>query len=75
LNVSDAPAASVLLDQVNVHTFEVVLADVPLPLRGLSEAPEGTVSFVQWSPLGTENLTAKPVTLAAPLFLTVIVPQ
>jgi hypothetical protein len=75
LNVSDAPAASVLLANVNVHAFDVVVADVPLPERGLSAAPEGTVSFVQWSPLGTVNLTAKPVTLADPLFLTVIVPQ
>jgi hypothetical protein len=75
LNVIDAPAASVVLGQVNVHAFDDVVADVPLPERGLSAAPDGTVSLVQWSPLGTVNLTAKPVTLAAELFLIVIVPQ
>ena len=57
MNVSDAPAASVLLDHVNVHEFDVVAADVPLPERGLSVAPAGTVSLVQWSPLGTVNWT------------------
>jgi hypothetical protein len=55
LNVIEAPAASVLLAHVNLQTFDVVAADVPLPLRGLNAAPEGTVSLVQWSPPGTVN--------------------
>jgi hypothetical protein len=75
LNVSDAPAASVVLAHVYVHTFEVVNADVPLPVRGVSLAPVGTASLVQWSPLGTVNLTANPATLEAASFLIVIVPQ
>ena len=57
MNVSDAPAASVLFAHVNLHVFDVVVADVPLPERGLSVAPDGTVSLVQWSPLGTVNWT------------------
>ena len=57
MKVTEAPAASVLLAHVNLHVFDVVVADVPLPERGLSVAPEGTVSFVQWSPLGSVNST------------------
>jgi hypothetical protein len=74
LNVVDAPAAS---DDVNVkvHWLDVVCADVPLPVRGLSVAPDGTASFVQWSPLGTLKETANPCHEPAPSFLTVIVPQ
>jgi hypothetical protein len=75
LNVLDAPAASVVFDHVNVQTFDCVTALVPLPLSGPSVAPLGTVSFVQWSPLGTLNFTEKPVTLLDPPFLIVIVPQ
>jgi hypothetical protein len=47
LNVTDAPAASELLAHVNLHVFDVVTAEVPLPERGLRVAPEGTVSLVQ----------------------------
>jgi hypothetical protein len=75
LNVSEAPAASVLLDHVNLQVFDVVAADVPLPVSGLRTAPEGTVSLVQWSPLGTLNWTVNPVTEDDPLFLIVMVPQ
>jgi hypothetical protein len=57
LNVTDAPAASELPAHVNLHVFDVVTAEVPLPDKGLSAAPEGTVSLVQWSPLGTWNWT------------------
>ncbi len=73
--MSEPPAASVALAHVNLQTFDVVCAEVPLPVRGLSVAPEGTVSFVQWSPLGTLNCTEKPVTLLDAPFLIVIVPQ
>jgi hypothetical protein len=47
LNVTEAPAASVLFAQVNVQVLDVVVAEVPLPDRGLNVAPEGTVSLVQ----------------------------
>jgi hypothetical protein len=74
LNVSDAPAAS---DDVNVkvHSLEVVFAEAPLPLRGPNFAPEGTASFVQWSPAGRPKETAKPCHGEGPGFSTVIVPQ
>jgi hypothetical protein len=75
LNVSEAPAASLVLDQVNLQLFDVVAALVPLPLSGLRTAPDGTVSLVQWSPLGTLNCTTNPVTSDDPLFLIVTVPQ
>jgi hypothetical protein len=74
LKVVEAPAASEP-DHVNLQTFELVVADVPLPVRGLSVAPEGTVSLVQWSPLGIVNWTAYPLTADEPPFLMVIVPQ
>jgi hypothetical protein len=54
LNVIDAPLASVV-DHVKTHLFDRVVAEVPLPLRGLNFAPDGTESLVQWSPLGTLN--------------------
>jgi hypothetical protein len=60
LNVIDAPLASVALDQVNTHLFDLVVADDPLPLKGLNLAPDGTVSLVQCTPLGTLNCTANP---------------
>jgi hypothetical protein len=75
LNVSEAPAPSDLLDHVNLQVFDVVAAELPLPLRGLSVAPEGTASLVQWTPLGTLNWTLNPDTLDDPPFLMVIVPQ
>jgi hypothetical protein len=75
LNVTEAPFASVALDHVNTHLFDDVAAEVPLPLRGLSLAPDGTLSFVQWSPLGTLNCTAYPCRADEPVFLTVMVPQ
>jgi hypothetical protein len=74
LNVFDAPLASDDV-QVNVHVFEVVVADEPLPLRGLSFAPEGTLSLVQCAPLATLKVTAKPLRAEAPVFLIVMVPQ
>jgi hypothetical protein len=75
LNVSDAPAASFAVDQVNLQTFDCVCAELPVPLRGPRVAPEGTVSFVQCSPLGTVKSTEKPVTLLDAVFLIAIVPQ
>jgi hypothetical protein len=75
LKVSDAPAASVVLDQVNVQTFDCVYAELPLPTSGPRLAPEGTASFVQWSPPGIVNRTEKPFTEDDVPFLTVIVPQ
>jgi hypothetical protein len=76
LNISEAPAASdVLEDHVKMHVFEVVVAELPLPVRGLNVAPGGTKSFVQWAPLGTLNRTDRPRALAEPVFVTVIVPQ
>jgi hypothetical protein len=75
LNVVDAPFASVALDHVKTHLFDDVVAEEPLPLRGLNLAPDGTLSLVQWSPLGTLNWTANPWSADDPVFLTVIVPQ
>jgi hypothetical protein len=75
LKVIDAPLASVALDHVKTHLFDRVVAEVPLPLRGLNFAPDGTLSLVQWSPLGTLNCTANPWSDDDPVFLTVIVPQ
>jgi hypothetical protein len=75
LNVSDAPAASVVCGHEKMQTFDFVVADAPLPTSGPSVAPEGTASLVQWSPLGMLNCTAKPVTLLEPSFLNVMVPQ
>jgi hypothetical protein len=75
LNVFEAPDASVALDQVNLQWFDVVVADVPLPVSGLKTAPDGTASFVQCVPLGTSNATEYPEALDGPLFFTVIVPQ
>jgi hypothetical protein len=57
LNVADAPEASFALAQVYTQWFDVVVADEPLPLRGLSFAPEGTESFVQCAPLAMSNAT------------------
>jgi hypothetical protein len=71
----EAPLASVVLDQVKTHLFDCVAADDPLPLRGLSFAPDGTESFVQCTPLGTLNCTENPWSAEAPVFFTVIVPQ
>ncbi len=73
--VSDAPDASVVFDQVNVHVFDVVNAEVPVPVSGLSTAPVGTVSLVQCTPVGTLNVRAKFEAFAGPLFLKVIVPH
>jgi hypothetical protein len=75
LNVSDAPRASLVLAQVKMHTFDVVVADAPLPVRGLNVAPDGTESLVQWAPSGICSCTEKPLMLPVPLFLIVIVPQ
>jgi hypothetical protein len=75
LNVKDAPAFSVVFAQVKMHVLEEVVAELPVPLSGVSAAPEGTASFVQWSPLGTLNETSKPVTAEDPVFSIVIVPQ
>jgi hypothetical protein len=76
LKVSEVPAASdVLEDHVKMHVFEVVAAELPLPVSGLNVAPDGTVSFVQCAPLGTLNLTDKPEAVAEPVFVTVIAPQ
>jgi hypothetical protein len=75
LNVSDAPAAIVALDHVNVQTFDCVYAELPEPVSGLKVAPEGTASLVQWSPLGMVNRTEKPATPLDVVFLMVIVPQ
>jgi hypothetical protein len=75
LNVSDAPAASVVWAHVKTQTFACVVAEVPEPTSGPSVAPGGTASFVQWSPLGMLNRTENPVTLLDWSFLTVIVPQ
>ena len=75
MNVVEAPALICAEAHVNVHLFELVAAELPDPVSGLRVAPEGTVSLVQWSPLGTLNETAKPVTVALPVFLIVIVPQ
>jgi hypothetical protein len=47
LKVSDAPAASVALDQVNLQVLDCVYAELPEPVRGPSVAPEGTASLVQ----------------------------
>jgi hypothetical protein len=74
LNVFDAPAASDEAN-VNVHSFDFVAADDPLPLRGLNVAPDGTESFVQWSPLGIPKETANPFHEECPVFWTVIVPH
>jgi hypothetical protein len=48
---------------------------VPLPVRGLNVAPEGTASLVQCTPLGTSKETAKPSHADALRFLTARVPQ
>jgi hypothetical protein len=68
LNVVVAPALIVVFANVNTQWFELVVAELPEPLSGLRTAPEGTVSLVQWSPLGTLNATLKPVTEAVPVF-------
>jgi hypothetical protein len=47
LNVIEAPLASEALDHVKTHLFDDVAAELPLPLRGLSLAPDGTLSLVQ----------------------------
>src|SRR5215475_5192986 len=73
--VNDAPDATVVPDQVYVHVLDVVTADDPVPVRGLSTAPAGTASLVQCTPLGTLNVTEKCEALAGPLFLNVIVPH
>jgi hypothetical protein len=75
LNVLDAPDAIVPPDHVNLQWFDFVAAEDPLPNNGLSVAPEGTVSFVQCTPLGTSNSTTRPVAAEGPAFLTLIVPQ
>ena len=75
MNVKDAPAFNVVVAHVKTQLLELVSAELPVPLRGLSTAPVGTASFVQWSPLGTLNATSKPVTAEDPVFSTVIVPQ
>jgi hypothetical protein len=75
LNVVVAPEASFALAHVNVHWLDFVAADEPLPLSGLSVAPEGTASFVQCTPLGTSNETLYPVAAWGPLFFTLMVPQ
>jgi hypothetical protein len=74
LNVLVAPAASVCV-KVKVHAFDVVHAEVPVPVRGLSVEPEGTASLVQCTPAGTSKDTAKPTHACEPLFLTASVPQ
>jgi hypothetical protein len=75
LNVSDAPPFNVVVGHVKVQWFDVVSAELPEPLSGLSVEPDGTASLVQWSPLGMLNDTSKPVTAEDPAFLIVIVPQ
>jgi hypothetical protein len=75
LNVFVVPAANEVLAHVNTQWFDDVEAELPVPLSGLKVAPEGTASFVQWTPLGTSNATVKPVVLPGPLFFTEIVPQ
>jgi hypothetical protein len=52
LNVFEAPLASLALAQVKMHTFDVVVAEGPLPVRGLKLAPDGTQSLVQCAPSG-----------------------
>jgi hypothetical protein len=47
LKVSDAPPFNVVFAHVKVHSFDVVLAELPLPVSGLSFAPDGTASLVQ----------------------------
>jgi hypothetical protein len=74
LNVFVAFDPSEALAHVKTQWLALVTADEPCPLRGLSVAPEGTLSFVQWTPLGTSNSTVIPVTAFDP-FLKVIVPQ
>ena len=70
-----APEASVVFDQVNVHVFDVVNAEVPVPVSGLSTAPVGTASLVQCAPVGTLNVSEKFDAFAGPLFLKLIVPH
>jgi hypothetical protein len=74
LNVS-LPFTARVLVHVNVQVFDFVVADEPLPLRGLSLAPDGTESLVQCAPDGTLKVTAKPFNADDPVFLMVIVPQ
>jgi hypothetical protein len=75
LNVFVAPTASDPVAHVKTQWFDLVAADVPLPLRGLSVAPLGTVSFVQWTPLGTSKATVRPTADEGPSFFTERVPQ
>jgi hypothetical protein len=74
LNVLVAPGASDCV-HVKMHTFDVVWAEAPVPVKGLNVAPEGIASLVQCTPLGTSKETAKPFHADALLFLTVRVPQ
>ena len=47
MNVNEAPALIEAEAHANVHAFDVVAAELPLPERGLNVAPEGTASLVQ----------------------------
>jgi hypothetical protein len=73
--VKDDPEVSVAPDQVYVHVLDVVVADDPVPVSGLSTAPAGTASLVQCAPLGTLNVKEKCEAFEGPLFLKVIVPH
>ena len=74
VNVFVAPGVRVAFDHVNVQTLEVVWAVVPVPVRGLSFAPDGTTALLQWSPDVTLNVTEKLLHVETPVFLTAIAP-